>query len=135
MATQDQTQNSPSTQSASALNFNSIMIGTSQQAALAEFYAKFFGRPADWSDGGYSGWKVGDGFITIGAHSEVQGKAKEPARILINFECNTVREEFERVKNLGATVVKEPYEMEGGWIATLADPDGNYLQLNTPWEG
>jgi predicted enzyme related to lactoylglutathione lyase len=29
-------------------------------------------------------------------------------------------------------VIKEPYEMEGGWIATLADPDGNYFQLVSP---
>ena len=34
---------------------------------------------------------------------------------------------------------KEPYTMEGWegyWIATFADPDGNYFQLNTPmdWE-
>jgi predicted enzyme related to lactoylglutathione lyase len=24
--------------------------------------------------------------------------------------------------------------MEGGWIATLADPDGNYFQLVSPME-
>ena len=40
-------------------------------------------------------------------------------------------------KNTGANVVKELYEMEGMqgmWIATFADPDGNYFQLMTPWE-
>ena len=41
-------------------------------------------------------------------------------------------EEFERIKAAGATVIREPYEMGGGWIATLADPDGNYFQLVTP---
>jgi predicted enzyme related to lactoylglutathione lyase len=25
-------------------------------------------------------------------------------------------------------------ENTGGWIATFADPDGNYFQLMTPWE-
>jgi len=24
--------------------------------------------------------------------------------------------------------------LEGGWIATFADPDGNYFQLMSPWE-
>jgi len=35
---------------------------------------------------------------------------------------------------VGAVVVKEPYQMDGmpGWIATLADPDGNYFQLMSP---
>jgi len=28
---------------------------------------------------------------------------------------------------------KEP--QRGMWIATLSDPDGNYFQLTTPWEG
>ena len=42
-------------------------------------------------------------------------------------------EEFERIKAAGAEVVKEPYEIEGMWIATFADPDGNYFQLMSPW--
>jgi predicted enzyme related to lactoylglutathione lyase len=60
--------------------------------------------------------------------------AKDPARIIFNFETETVKEEFDRIKKLGATVIKEPYDMGGMWIATLADPDGNYFQLLTPWE-
>jgi predicted enzyme related to lactoylglutathione lyase len=135
MATQDHTQNDPPAQaSPSTLNLNSIMIGTAQPQALAEFYEKVFGRPADMSDGGYSGWQAGNCFLTIGEHSEVQGKAKEPARILLNFETKAVQAEFERLKQLGGTVVKEPYGLEGGWIATLADPDGNFIQLMSPWE-
>ncbi len=39
------------------------------------------------------------------------------------------------MKAAGAVVIKEPYEMQGMWIATLADPDGNYFQLMSPWEG
>ena len=80
------------------------------------------------------GWQVGNGFLTVGAHSEIHGKAKEPARILLNFETKTVKEDFERLKNLGVTVIKEPYEMGGAWIATLADPDGNFIQLLPPWD-
>jgi predicted enzyme related to lactoylglutathione lyase len=51
---------------------------------------------------------------------------------MFNFETTEVKEEFERIKAAGATVIREPYEMGGGWIATLADPDGNYFQLVTP---
>jgi predicted enzyme related to lactoylglutathione lyase len=32
----------------------------------------------------------------------------------------------------GATVIREPYQIDGGWIATLAGPDGNYFQWVTP---
>ena len=62
------------------------------------------------------------------------GQAKEPQRVILNFETPQVQEEFERVKAAGAKVVKEPYELQGMWIATFADPDGNYFQLMSPWE-
>jgi predicted enzyme related to lactoylglutathione lyase len=54
--------------------------------------------------------------------------------MMFNFETKEVKEEFERIKETGATVVKEPYEMgEGMMIATFSDPDGNYFQLMSPW--
>jgi predicted enzyme related to lactoylglutathione lyase len=135
MAIQDPIQNQTTPQpSPSTLNLNSILIGSAQPSVLVEFYEKVFGRPADMNDGGYAGWQVGSCFLTIGEHSEVQGKAKEPARIILNLETKAVKAEFERLKQLEVTVVKEPYNMEGGWIATLADPDGNLIQLMTPWE-
>ena len=71
-------------------------------------------------------------YFTLLDHSEMVGKNKDPGRIMLNFETQQVKEEFERVKALGATVIKEPYEMGGGKLATLADPDGNYFQLVTP---
>ncbi len=135
MATPDPTQNPTSTQPpSSTLNLNSIMIGTAQPQVLAAFYEKVLGRSADMHEGGYYGWQVGNCFLSVGEHSEVQGPAKEPARIILNFETKAVQAEYERLKQAQVTVIKEPYELEGAWIATLADPDGNYIQLMTPWE-
>lgn len=120
---------------ATPLNLNSIMIGTSQPKVLGEFYEKVFARPADMvEDGGWYMWQAGACSLSIGEHSEVHGQAKEPARMILNLETKQVKEEFDRLKALNITVVKEPYEMGGGWIATLADPDGNFIQLMTPWE-
>ncbi|MEO8611467.1 MAG: VOC family protein [Chloroflexota bacterium] len=116
------------------LNLNSIMIGTAQSKVMAAFYEKVFGRPADMTEGDWHMWQVGSCAISIGEHSEVKGQSKEPSRIMLNLETKAVKEEFERLKNANATIVKEPYEMGGGWIATLADPDGNFIQLMTPWE-
>lgn len=116
------------------LNLNSIMIGTNRPAELASFYAKVLERPADMADedNGFWGWKVGSAYFSILRHSEIDGKAKEPARIMLNFETAQVQEEFERIRAAGAAIVREPYDMQGGWIATLADPEGNYFQLITP---
>ncbi len=102
---------------------------------MAEFYEAMFERKCDMNEGGWHGWSVGNAFFSVGEHSEMTGEAKDPGRIMFNFETKEVKEEFERISKIkGAKVVKEPYEMGDAWIATLADPDGNYFQLMTPWE-
>ncbi|HLO30850.1 MAG TPA: VOC family protein [Anaerolineales bacterium] len=116
------------------LNLNSVMIGTKQTQALVSFYEKVFGKPADMVDNenGFFGWQVGSAYFSVLEHSEMGGSSKDGGRVLLNFETTAVKEEFERIKGFGAKVIREPYEMGGGWIATLADPDGNYFQLITP---
>jgi predicted enzyme related to lactoylglutathione lyase len=116
------------------LNLNSVMIGTKQPKVLASFYEKLIGKPADMVDeaNGFHGWQVGTAYLSVLDHSEMGGKTKDPGRVLYNFETDDVKKEFDRIKSAGATVIREPYQMGQGWIATLADPDGNYFQLVTP---
>ena len=119
------------------LNLNSMMIGTMQPKVLTEFYEKVFQKKPDMIDEGGSGWQVGACFFGIGHHSKMEGMTRDPGRVMFNLETTEVKEEFERIKAFGAAVIKEPYEMEGYegmWIATFADPDGNYFQLMSPWE-
>lgn len=128
------------------LSFSSIMIGSSQPKVMGEFYEKVFDKPSDMAEEGWYGWKFDSFYLNIGEHSEVQGQSKEPQRTILNFEAQDVKAEFERIKAIGAEVIKEPYQMsasgeiladtdEGGmWIATFADPDGNYFQLMSPWQ-
>ena len=118
----------------SGLKLGMVMIGSAEPKALADFYEKVFARPADYADEGWYGWQFEGASLAIGAHSEVKGKAKEPQRVILNLEAEDVKKEYERVRGLGAVVVKELYEMEGAWIATFADPDGNYFQVVSPWE-
>jgi predicted enzyme related to lactoylglutathione lyase len=118
------------------LNLNSVMIGTKQPKVLAAFYEKVFGKPPDMADpaSGFSGWQVGKSYFSVLEHSGMGGNTKDPGRMMVNFDTAQVKEEFERIKLLGGTVIQAPYEMGGGWIATLADPDGNYFQLMNPME-
>ncbi len=118
------------------LNLNSIMIGTKQAKALTTFYEKVLGKPADMADeeNGFHGWQVGSAYLSVLDHSEMGGNTKDPGRIMFNFETSQVKEEFERIKAIGAKVIRAPYQMGQGWLATLADPDGNYFQLVTPME-
>jgi predicted enzyme related to lactoylglutathione lyase len=116
------------------MNFNSILIGSDDPERLAAYYTKLFGEPT-WNDDGYTGWLIGSGAVTVGPHSEVHGKNAHPGRIIWNIESDDVQADFDRFKAAGAIVVREPYTFEqapGSWIATLADPDDNYFQLQTP---
>jgi predicted enzyme related to lactoylglutathione lyase len=115
------------------VDFNSVLIGSEDPERLVAYYSKLFGEPT-FSDGGYSGWGIGSGWITIGPHSEVKGRSAQPGRIILNFETADVKGDFEKFKAAGATVVAEPYSFEEqpGFIATFEDPDGNYFQLMTP---
>lgn len=117
-------------------NFNGILIGSEDPAALTAYYAKLFGEPG-WDDGGYTGWLIGGGSVTIGPHSEVHGRNAAPGRLIWNIETPDVKGEFERLKAAGAIVIREPYSFEmapDAWIATLADPDDNYFQLMSPMD-
>ena len=119
------------------MDFNSLLIGSDDPQRLVDYYTKLFGPPM-FSDGGYSGWAIGRGFINVGAHSEVHGQNTHPGRLIWNIETADVAGEFQRLKDAGAIVVREPYGFddipgaEGALIATLADPDDNYFQLVSP---
>jgi predicted enzyme related to lactoylglutathione lyase len=119
------------------MNFNSILIGSEDPGRLTAYYTKLFGEPG-WDDGGYTGWQIGSGGITIGPHDQVHGKNAEPGRIIWNIESADVKADFDRLKAAGAMVIREPYSFEGApdaWIATLADSDDNYFQIVSPMEG
>ena len=124
------------------MNFNNILIGSDDPKRLAEYYTKLFGTPG-MDDGGYVGWQIGNGFVSVGPHTEVHGKNPQPGRLLWNIESDDVQGDFDRMKAAGAIVVREPYSMSmpdapaGSpeyWIATLADPDDNYFQLTSPYQ-
>jgi predicted enzyme related to lactoylglutathione lyase len=121
------------------MDFNSILIGSENPEGLVEYYTKLLGAPA-FSDGGYTAWQIGSGWVTVGPHSEVKGKNAAPGRIIWNIESNDVKGDFERMKAAGAIVIAEPYAFDPSddaavsvtAIATMADPDGNYFQLMSP---
>lgn len=118
------------------LSLNSVMISTKQSKVLTAFYEKVIGKPPDLVDNenGFYGWQLGNSYMGILEHSEMGGNTKDPGRIMLNFETTQVKQEFERIKAFGAQVVRAPYQLDNDWIATLADPDGNYFQLITPMQ-
>ncbi len=120
------------------LNFNSLMLSSEKPKELAEFYAKILDKKPDMEDNNYTGFLIGNSFLSIGGHDKVKGKSTNPERMIMFFETKDVKGDFDRIKSLGAEVVAEPYnpspENDKFWLATFADLDGNYFQLASPWQ-
>ena len=89
------------------VNFNSILIGSENPQRLRDYYTKLFGKP-NWDLGGYVGWQIGSGAVTVGPHDQVKGKSGQPGRVIWNIETPDVKGQFAKLKAAGATVVKEP---------------------------
>ena len=118
------------------MNFNNILIGSEDPDRMVAYYTPLLGEPV-MSMGGYTGWLIGTGFVTVGPHSEVKGRNASPGRLIWNIESSEVEADFARMKAAGAIVIAEPYSYEGvpdSRIATFEDPDGNYFQLTSPFE-
>ena len=116
------------------MKISGVMIGASDVDTLATFYTAVLGEPS-FRDGEWYGWGQ-EAFLMLGPHSEVKGKSAEPQRLMIMLDDDDVKGTFEKFKSLGAEVIAEPYrpqdDQEGFWLATLADPEGNYFQLASP---
>lgn len=116
------------------MKFSGVMIGSDNPKALGEFYTSVLGEPG-YQGGTAYGWQTGTQLF-IDSHSEISGSNVAPARIMLCTEVDDVLAEFKRLTELGAKVVAEPYhpgEDQTMWLATVADPDGNYLQIARPW--
>src|SRR5512140_1208720 len=116
------------------MNLNNILIGSEDPQRLATYYTALFGKP-EWEEGPYTGWRIGTGGVLVGPHDAVKGMNAEPGRIIWNIESPDVNGDFARLKEAGATVVREPYkpsDVSPVLIATFADPDGHYFQLVSP---
>ncbi len=122
------------------MDLNGILIGSEDPQRLTAYYTKLFGKPGwEEGEGGYVGWQIGSGSMTVGPHDQVKGKNSAPGRVIWNIQTSDVKGEFEKLKAAGATVVREPYRPGGPesgtqemLIATFSDPDDNYFQLMSP---
>lgn len=106
-----------------------LMIGTDQPNALAHFYGDVLGlqRLTQYHDPVF---RAAGGNIRILHHSRIAGRTTQPARMQINLFVDDVRAEWRRVAAAGVHFVREPEdESWGGVVATMEDPDGNYVQI------
>jgi predicted enzyme related to lactoylglutathione lyase len=103
----------------------SLLVGSSNVDQMKEWYRKAFGI----QENEMGAFPFGGVQLFIEAHSEVSGPTKEPARVIINLDVADARAMKGQLNAAGATWVR-PLEQESfGLIGTVADPDGNLVQI------
>ena len=68
-------------------------------------------------------------------HDEVTGRSIQPERIMLNFSVDDEDDFTAHADSLGVTWIRR-FEPEAfGLLATIEDPDGNYIQVSRPNTG
>ena len=122
------------------LTLNSILVSSEDATKLTTFYTELFQAEPAWKsgDGNFVGWKLGGGYFTVGPHDQIKGSNSNPARVMVGLESTDVTSEFNRaIKIAGASAVQAPYNPNPPaemWVSTISDPDGNYIQIMSPFE-
>ena len=111
------------------INAFNVNVCSEQPERLAAFYADVVGLPR-MPQVGPGAFVAGTAGFLVDGHSETNGRAKEPQRILLTFTVDDATAEQTRLQAAGVSFIRpatrEPW---GGLVATFSDPDGNYCQL------
>src|SRR5262245_33482861 len=67
--------------------------------------------------------------LGLGTHSEVHGKNGDPARHMVALMTDDLTGDWKRLKDAGVEFIQDPTDYGDLSIATLKDPEGNYVQL------
>jgi len=103
----------------------SLLIGSSQPDAMKDWYRKAF----DVKENDMGAFEFGPVQLFVETHSDVSGPTKEPARVLINLNVDDCRGLDAHLQQVGTKFVRQVEQEPFGLIATVADPDGNYIQI------
>lgn len=102
----------------------SILLGSSNVDEMKNWYRRAFS--VEEQNGAFA---FGPVLLFIETHSEVSGPATDAARYVINLNVDDCRAIEAHLKDLGVRWIRPVEQMPFGLIGTVADPDGNYIQI------
>ena len=110
------------------MELTGVLVSTAPDrfAAMRAFYVDTLRLRPRSDREGFVNFDFGHSRLTVAVHSEVDGRSRQPARIMVNLRVDDIETAVARC----ATVIRSPAEEKwGGIVATVADPDGNYVQF------
>ena len=107
-----------------------IIIWTTNIELLVDFYSSVFDIKPHRISENFVAFKFGNTRLNIGYHEQVQGRAKDPYRIMFNLGTDNIHELAISMVTKGVKFMRMPEpETWGGYVATFKDPEDNIIQL------
>lgn len=107
----------------------SVMLGTTDVDRLHAWYAAILPPEHDQTQGQYRILGYAGFYLFLDPRDDVAAGNPEPGRFLLNFEVDDVRTVAAVADEHGATWIAPVEDREGSFFGTLADPDGNAVQV------
>ena len=117
------------------MGMHSVLIWSEDVSRLVPFYRDVLGLEPQMESEGFTVFLLNGVGLAIGTHSEVQGRSRDPNRMMVNLRVDDCQAEYERLSKEGVEFSRTPTEDAIHIIATFHDPDGNILQLLEDREG
>jgi len=100
---------------------------------LLPFYRDVLGLPVRMQAPQFVVFGTAEGpTLALGTHSEVRGPNADPARHMVALATDDISADWKRLQAAGVKFIEEPTAYGRFRIATLADPEGNLVQLLQP---
>ena len=107
-----------------------VIIWTDQITNMVTFYEKVLGLSPHSVKPDFVAYKWGNTKFSIGQHSKISGKTKDPYRVMLNFDVSDIKTFCHQLTGKGVSFIRKPErEHWGGFVATFNDPDENIIQL------
>jgi len=110
-------------------NIGSLLLSSRDPEALHDWYLAALPPERSHSQNGYRFLDYGSLEILIDNRAELAETAAEPTRLIMNFHVPDARAAAARLTELGAQWVAELEDRNGNLFGTVADPDGNLVQI------
>ena len=112
------------------MELTGVLISTavSRHAAMRHFYVETLGLEPRSDRPGFVNFDFGQSRLTIATHDRVSGTAADPSRVMVNLRTADIQTAVSRCDP--SQVIRWPErEKWGGMVATVTDPDGNFVQF------
>lgn len=112
------------------MELTGVLVSTSAErfAAMRAFYVSTLGLEPRSDRDGFVNFDFGHSRLTVAVHGAVTGPTPDPARIMVNLATADIAASVARC-DPGRVVRWPDREKWGGMVATVSDPDGNYVQF------